>query len=286
VILGSNGQLGNVLSLELASSNYIVTALSKDSLNITDSEAVYSSMSRIKPYLVVNCAAWTDVNLAEKFPTKANLVNAESLRGITRACLELGIKLIHISTDHVFSGMQVMPYAVSAKRFPVNQYGESKLGGEIVIESSMTENFWILRTSWLYGNSDKDFISKILKKYRANNDLIPVVFDQIGHPTFVNDLAKKIMEVIDIQPKFGIYHASNLGTTSWFNFAQQSIRLLGLDADRIVPVKYSDLKSTVKRPSNVELDFSEWGNVGLNPLRKWDLALSECIDRGGLNYKY
>ena len=148
----------------------------------------------------------------------------------------------------------------------------------------MTENYWILRTSWLYGNSSNDFISKIFKKYKANKDLIPVVCDQIGHPTLVNDLAKKIIEIIDIQPKFGIYHASNTGSTSWFCFAQEATRLLGLDLNRIVPIKYSELESTVKRPFNVELDFSKWGNVGLAPMRKWDLALSECMDRGGLNF--
>jgi len=286
VILGGNGQLGSILSLELAGLNFEVTALSKDFLNITDPEAVYSSMSQIEPDLVVNCAAWTDVNLAERFPTEAKLVNAESLRGITRACLELGIKLIHISTDHVFSGMEDLPYKVDAKRAPVNKYGESKMAGEIIIEDSTLKNYWIVRTSWLYGNSNNDFISKILRKYRANQEPIPVVNDQIGHPTFVNDLVKKIIDLINTEPEFGTYHASNSGTASWFEFAQEAIRLLELDTNRIIPIKYSELKLSLRRPDSVELDFSKWATVGLRPMRKWSLALNECLDGGGLNVKY
>jgi dTDP-4-dehydrorhamnose reductase len=286
LILGSNGQLGSILSLELARLNYKVTAFSKDSLNITNSEAVYLNMSQLKPDFVVNCAGWTNVNLAEKFPAEANLVNAGSLISITRACLDLGIKLIHISTDHVFSGKQLLPYAVNSTRAPVNKYGESKLGGEIIIEKSLLNNYWILRTSWLYGNSKNDFISKILKKYRENQEPIPVVYDQIGHPTFVKDLVKKIIELIDIEPEFGTYHASNSGKTSWFNFAQESVRLLGLDTNRLVPIKYSQLKLPLKRPANVELDFSKWDKVGLIQMRNWDLALNECMSGGGLYVRY
>ena len=286
VILGGNGQLGGILSLKLAGLNFRVTTLSKNALNITDPDAVYSSMSQIEPGFVVNCAAWTDVNLAERFPIEAKLVNAESLRGITRACSELGIKLIHISTDHVFSGMEDFPYKVDAKRAPVNKYGESKMAGEIIIEDSTLIDYWIVRTSWLYGNSNNDFISKILKKYRVNQEPIPVVNDQIGHPTFVNDLAKKIIDLINAEPEYGIYHASNSGTASWFEFAQEAIGLLELDTSRIIPVKYSELKLPLRRPRSVELDFSKWATVGLHPMRKWGLALNECLKGGGLNVKY
>ena len=274
------------MSLELARMNVRVIALSKTALDITDFYAVQKAMSEIEPDLIVNCAAWTDVNLAEEFPTKANLVNAESLSGITNACVSLGIKLIHISTDHVFSGKQVLPYAVNAERVPVNKYGESKLAGEVLIENSDLKEYWILRTSWLYGNSDNDFIAKILKKYRGTQGPIPVVSDQIGHPTFVDDLVKKIINVINNEPDFGTYHASNSGTTSWFNFAQEAVRLLGLDANRIVPIKYSELNSKVNRPDYVALDFSKWSEVGLVPMRSWNIALSECLNKGGVNVKY
>jgi dTDP-4-dehydrorhamnose reductase len=284
--LGSNGQLGTILSLELARMNFKVMALSKATLDVTDSNAVLKAMTEIEPELIVNCAAWTDVNLAEDFPTKANLVNAESLRGITNACVSLGIRLIHISTDHVFSGNQVLPYAVNAKRVPVNKYGESKLAGEVLIENSDLKEYWILRTSWLYGNSSNDFIAKIIKKFRGTQGPIPVVCDQIGHPTFVNDLVKMIINVISNEPDFGTYHASNSGTTSWFNFAQEAVRLLGLDANRIMPIKYSDLNLKVNRPDHVALDFSKWAEVGLAPMRSWNIALSECLSEGGVNVKY
>lgn len=274
------------MSRELSKLNHEVVGFTKDLLNITDHEAVYFTLSKLRPDILVNCAAWTDVNLAEEFPVEATLVNSESLKGITKTCIDLNTKLIHISTDHVFSGTQSKPYTEDSKRIPVNHYGESKLSGEMIIENFMSTNYWIIRTSWLYGNSNNDFISKVLRKYRETTADIPVVADHIGHPTLVNDLANKIIEIIDKQPKFGTYHGSNTGTTSWFNFAQESLKLLGLDTNRITPVKYSELALSVKRPEHVELDFSNWSKEGLSPLRNWSLALNHCLKEGGLNVKY
>lgn len=231
---------------------------------------------------MVNCAGWTDVNQAENFPIEASLVNAISLNGVSKACISLDIKLIHISTDYVFSGESNNTYKVDSERIPVNKYGETKLGGELIIESLDKLKYWILRSSWLYGNSKNDFISKLLIKYRSNNNPIPVVQDQFGHPTYVYDLTKKITEVINLEPKFGAYHASNTGTTSWYYFARQAFQFLGLDYHRIIPVNYVDLNLNVNRPARVVLDFSKWENVGLTPMRNWNLALNDCLKRGNL----
>lgn len=286
VILGSNGQLGSILSQKLSRLNHKVSMFTKETLNITDHRNVSSTLSTLKPDFLVNCAAWTDVNSAEKFPAQATLVNAKSLLGISKTCLDLDIKLIHVSTDHVFSGTQSTPYTEDSERIPVNHYGKTKLAGENIIENLMFYNYWIIRTSWLYGNSNNDFISKVLRKYTESIKDIPVVCDHIGHPTLVNDLADKIIEILDVQPKFGTYHASNSTTTTWFEFAQESIRLLGLDINRIIPIEYSQLALSVKRPKHVELDFSSWSRVGLKPMRNWRLALSDCLKEGGLNVKY
>lgn len=259
-----------------------MTALSKNELDIKNEAAVFSLLSQVRPEFLVNCAGWTDVNEAENFPLEASLVNAISMIGITNACVSFGIKLIHISTDYVFSGESDKPYKVDSERTPVNKYGETKLGGELIIESTDKLEYWILRSSWLYGNSKNDIISKLLNKYRSNNNLIPVVQDQFGHPTYVFDLTKKIIEVINLEPKFGAYHASNTGTTSWFNFAKRAFQLLGLDYNRILPVNYAELNLNVGRPKKVVLDFSKWESVGLTPMRKWDLALDDCLKRGNL----
>jgi dTDP-4-dehydrorhamnose reductase len=202
--------------------------------------------------------------------------------GITKACVSLGIKLIHISTDYVFSGESNNPYKFDSERIPVNKYGETKLGGELIIESTNKLEYWIIRSSWLYGNSKNDIISKLLNKYRGNNNPIPVVQDQFGHPTFVFDLAKKIIEVINLEPKFGAYHASNTGITSWFNFAQKAFQLLDLGYNRIIPVNYTELNLNVNRPTKVILDFSKWESVGLTPMRNWNLALNDCLKRGNI----
>lgn len=259
--------------------------LGKNELDIKNEEAVFSLLSQVKPQYLVNCAGWTDVNEAEKFPTEANLVNAISLIGVTKACVSLGIKLIHISTDYVFSGKSNNPYEVDSERIPVNKYGESKLAGEVVIETTNKLEYWILRSSWLYGNSNNDFISKLLNKYKINEDPILVVNDQIGHPTYVFDLAKKIIEVINLEPEFGTYHASNSDTTSWFKFARAAFQLLELDYNRILPIKYSELVLNINRPSKVILDLSKLESVGLAPMRNWGVALDDCLKRGNLHYE-
>ncbi len=257
----------------------------RNTLDITNSKNVLSVLAKIKPNYLVNCAGWTNVDSAEEFPNEARLVNAESLKGITKACSELSIKLIHISSDYVFSGETTAPYAINSPRHPVNVYGESKLSAEMIIEQKTDLNYWILRTSWLYGNSSSDFLSKIISKYFYSKSSITVVEDQIGHPTYVKDLAEKILEVIDIEPEYGIYHASNSGYTSWFNFAQQAIGLLNLDPARLSKITSVDLKSTISRPQTVILDLSKWQSVDLLPMRNWEDALMDCLKRGDSNYK-
>ena len=285
VIFGGNGQLGKSLFSELRNFNFEVVALGKNDLDIRNEGAVYSLLSQIRPQFLVNCAGWTDVNQAENFPVEASLANATSLYGIANACISLDIKLIHISTDYVFSGESNHSYKVDSERTPVNKYGETKLGGELIIESSDELKYWNLRSSWLYGNSNNDFISKLLIKYRIDEKPILVVNDQIGHPTYVFDLAKKIIEIMTFEPEFGTYHASNSDTTSWFKFAQESFQLLGLDYNRILPIKYSELNLNINRPSKVILDLSKWESVGLAPMRNWVIALNDCLKRGNLYYE-
>lgn len=178
-----------------------------------------------------------------------------------------------------------MPYSIYAPRDPVNFYGQTKLSAENIIEQKTDLNYWILRTSWLYGNSSSDFLSKIFYKYFYDKSSITVVEDQIGHPTYVKDLAEKILEIIDVEPKYGIYHASNSGYTSWFQFAKQALNILNLDSARLSKIKSVNLKSKVNRPQTVILDLSKWQNVGLLPMRNWEDALMNCLTKEGSNYK-
>jgi dTDP-4-dehydrorhamnose reductase len=266
-------------------SEYKTFGFNRNSLDITKSKNVLSVLSEIKPNYVVNCAGWTNVDLAEEFPNEAKAVNAESLIGITKACSDLSIKLIHISSDYVFSGKTTAPYAIYSSRDPVNFYGQTKLSAEKIIEQKTDLNYWILRTSWLYGNSSSDFLSKIINKYFYDESSINVVEDQIGHPTYVKDLAEKILEIIDIEPEYGIYHASNSGYTSWFQFAKQALSILNLDSERLSKIKSVNLKSKINRPQTVILDLSKWQSVGLLPMRNWENALLDCLTKGGSNYK-
>jgi dTDP-4-dehydrorhamnose reductase len=257
----------------------------RNTLDITNSKNVLSVLTRIKPNYLVNCAGWTNVDSAEEFPNEARLVNAESLKAITKACSELSIKLIHISSDYVFSGKTTVPYAINSPRHPVNVYGESKLLAEMIIEQKTDLNYWILRTSWLYGNSSSDFLSKILNKYFYDKSPINIVEDQIGHPTYVKDLAEKILEIIEVGPEYGIYHASNSGYTSWYEFAQRAVSILNLDPARLCKVKHVELKSKTNRPQTVILDLSKWQNVNLSPMRNWEEALMDCLKGGNSNFE-
>jgi dTDP-4-dehydrorhamnose reductase len=262
-----------------------VFGFNRNTLDITNSKNVLSVLAKIKPNYLVNCAGWTNVDSAEEFPNEARLVNAASLKGITKACSDLSIKLIHISSDYVFSGGTTAPYAINSPRHPVNVYGESKLSAEMIIEQKTDLNYWILRTSWLYGNSSSDFLSKIFNKYFYDDSSINIVADQIGHPTYVKDLADKILEIIEVEPKYGIYHASNSGYTSWFGFAQRAVSALKLDPARLRKIKHVDLKSNTNRPQTVILDLSGWQNVNLSPMRNWEDALMEYLKGRGSNFK-
>ena len=277
VILGSKGQLGGILTRQLSMANFKVTGLNKSELDVTDKTAIRKMINSIRPKFLINCAAWTDVANAENYKNDAYLINCTSLEEITRSCVDYSVKLIHISTDHVFSGTQNSEYKTDAEKNPVNYYGYSKSKGEDLIINSKSLEYWILRTSWLYGNSKSDFVNKILDQYKSSKFPISVVSDQFGHPTYVKDLAERIIVMINLDVAPGIYHASNSGLTSWYEFAREIALKKGLDQNRIIPITTRELGSAVKRPMSASMDFSAWSEVNLEPLRNWQLALQEFI---------
>jgi dTDP-4-dehydrorhamnose reductase len=275
--LGSNGQLGSAITKKLSLTEFKVVGLSKSELDITNKSSVRATLNRIKPAFLINCAAWTDVANAETYKKSADEINCKSLIEITKSCADFQIKLIHISTDHVFSGDKNILYRIDSEKKPVNYYGYSKSMGEDIIINNKKIEFWILRTSWLYGNSNNDFVSKIINQYKVSNFPIKVVSDQCGHPTFVNDLAERIIQLINSAIVPGVYHASNSGLTSWYEFAREISIGFDLDPNKITPIETKDFASNVNRPMNVSLDFSRWGEVNLPPLRNWKIALQDFI---------
>jgi dTDP-4-dehydrorhamnose reductase len=239
-----------------------------------------SSITVIKetcPDLLINCAAWTNVDAAEEFPEKATRVNQVGPRNMVRVAKELKIPLVHISTDYVFSGQSGKPWSTDSKTEPMSSYGTSKLLGEKEITKSLDVNFYILRTAWLYGPYGRNFSKTILKKALTSKDSINVVNDQIGQPTTTKSLAEQIFKVAKSHVPSGIYHATNTGQASWWDFACEIFALAGEDVERVRPSNSEDFPSKVKRPKYSVLDQSAWSKVGMETMPEWREALKEVF---------
>lgn len=226
--------------------------------------------------VLVNCAAWTNVDGAEDHETQANLVNSDGALNMALAAKKLGISLVHISTDYVFSGNHNSPWKVDDETHPTSKYGASKLLGEVNIEQNF-DNYYIMRTAWLYGPHGKNFAKTILKKALSTKDEIKVVNDQNGQPTSTADLASKIFSVVTSSMPFGKYHATNSGSATWWEFARELVLLSGENPNRVIPVLSSEFQTKARRPAYSVLDHSDWIKVGSNPMRQWKLALEDVF---------
>ena len=196
---------------------------------------------------------------------------------MARAAKELKIPLVHISTDYVFSGQGGKPWSTDSKTEPMSSYGLSKLLGEKEITKSLDVNFYILRTAWLYGPYGKNFSKTILKKAITSKEPISVVNDQIGQPTTTKSLAQQIFKVAKNRVPSGIYHATNTGQASWWDFACEIFALAGEDVERVRPLTSEDFPSKVKRPKYSVLDQSAWSKVGMETMPEWREALKEVF---------
>jgi len=275
-ITGGSGQLSRSLVDLLDKEGVPYITWSHKDLDVADD----SSITLIKetcPDLLINCAAWTNVDAAEEFPERAARVNQVGPRNMARAAKELKIPLVHISTDYVFSGQSGKPWSTDSKTEPMSSYGLSKLLGEKEITKSLDVNFYILRTAWLYGPYGKNFSKTILKKAITSKEPINVVNDQIGQPTTTKSLAKRIFEVAKSHVPSGIYHATNTGQASWWDFACEIFALAGEDVERVRPSTSEDFPSKVKRPKYSVLDQSAWSKVGMETMPEWREAFKDVF---------
>jgi dTDP-4-dehydrorhamnose reductase len=275
-ITGGSGQLSRSLVDLLDKEGVPYIAWSHQDLDVADESSI-SVIKENSPDLLINCAAWTNVDAAEEFPDKATRVNQVGPRNMARAAKELKIPLIHISTDYVFSGKSRQPWSTDSKTEPMSSYGLSKLLGEKEITKSLDVNFYILRTAWLYGPYGKNFSKTILKKAITSKEPINVVDDQIGQPTSTRSLAQQIFKVAKSRVPSGIYHATNTGQASWWDFACEIFALAGEDVERVRPLTSEDFPSKVKRPKYSVLDQSAWSKVGIETMPEWRRALKEVF---------
>lgn len=277
LIIGASGQLGIAISEELGQRGILFNAWSSKDLNITHGPIVRDFVSDLSPKVIVNCAAWTDVDGAETNELQASRVNGEGAENLALAAKNCGAKLIHISTDYVFLGEGKTPWQVDGRINPQSAYGRTKADGEGRVLSAYPENSTIVRTAWLYSLWGKNF-AKTMTRLAINSDgEVRVVSDQMGQPTSGTDLARQLVELGLSNSPVGIYHGTNSGQATWFEFAQEIFKLSDADVHRVVPVSSTEYPRPAKRPSYSVLGHDAWAKTTVEPLRDWRIALAEAM---------
>lgn len=277
LITGGEGQLGRSLNALAKSMSYSCISLNRTELDITDKSSAYQVIKNLKPSLVVNCAAWTNVDEAERHPQQVTEINAFGALNLAEACKSAGTRFFQISTDYVFSGDKQEPWNENDVKSPISHYGVSKSEGEDLVLKSYSENSFIIRTSWLYGLEGNNFLTKILQKIKTQETRLRIVDDQIGQPTLVTDLAARILQMSSIKLNSKIYHATNTGQASWYDFASRIFNLQNQPLEHISAIQASDYNSVARRPAFSVLGQSAWADSGLSPMRNWSEALDEVL---------
>lgn len=277
LVTGSAGQLGHSLRDIAADSanRYIFTDVAE--LDITDKSAIIRMMEAEKVNMVINCAAYTNVDKAEDDFDTANLINNIAVRNLAEACKQFGATFIHISTDYVFDGSSNIPYTEDMPLAPLGVYGVTKLHGEqVVLESGC--DYIIIRTSWLYSEYGKNFV-KTMMMLTEERETLNVVFDQAGTPTYAGDLARVIYNIVEnnkYKGNNGIYHFSNEGVCSWYDFAHEISELARTECD-IRPCHSNEFPSKVNRPHYSVLDKTKIKTTFGLTIPYWKDSLRVCI---------
>ena len=277
LITGGSGQLGIAVSQELGERRILFHAWNSQDLNITQGPIVRDVISKLLPKVIVNCAAWTDVDGAESNEQLASRVNRDGPENIALAAKEYGAKLIHISTDYVFSGQSETPWEVDDEINPQSTYGRTKAEGENRVFDVYPEQSSIVRTAWLYSPWGKNFAKTMTKLAVKGAGEVRVVNDQVGQPTSALDLAHQLVELGLSTSSAGIFHGTNSGQATWFEFAQEIFKLLGADLERVIPVSSSEYPRPAKRPSYSALSHNAWAKTSVKPMRDWRIALAEAM---------
>lgn len=281
LITGADGQLGTDVVSLFRESGLTVFACDRDTLDITDSSACETLIKGFIPDAVIHCAAYTAVDRAEEEVEDAYSVNAAGTRNLVVACEKIKAKFCYISTDYVFNGRSEAPYHEYDPPNPQSIYGKSKLAGEVLVQSLSTRYF-IVRTSWVYGLHGHNFVKTILRLGREK-DSLQIVNDQIGSPTFTEDLACFLEELIKTD-RFGIYHASNSGTCTWYEFAKKIYEEAELITGekfkaRIQPCTTEEYPLPAPRPSNSVMAHWAIRSNGFTDLRDWENGLRSFLDK-------
>lgn len=277
LITGGSGQLGIAVSQELDKHGISFDACSSKDLDITQSSIVSETIEKLSPNVIINCAAWTDVDGAESQEAKASRVNSDGPKNLAVAAKLWNSKLIHVSTDYVFSGESHTPWRTEDKLNPQSAYGRTKSQGEYQILATYPENSIIVRTAWLYSPWRKNFAKTMTRLAIKRAGEVRVVNDQVGQPTSAMELAKKLVDLGLSTLSSGMYHATNSGQATWFEFAYEIFKIAGADVNRVIPVSSSEYPRPAKRPSYSVLSNDKWAYTSVKPMTDWRIALAEAM---------
>ncbi len=277
LLIGADGMLGGELK-ERLEKKYDVVATTLETLDITDRQAVFSKMSEIKPYFVINCAAYTNVDGCETHEELAMAVNGTAVANIADAVKQVEATFIHISTDYIFPGNLPVEqiYTEDMNPNPVSAYGRTKLVGEE--NAKKAGKYYILRTAWLYGLGGKNFV-KTMIRLSKEKDEITVVNDQHGSPTCTTTLCEIIEKVMEKEPEYGIYHSTNEGFTTWYEFTRKIFEIANIKT-KVKPITSKEYKQmypqSSDRPTNSQLSKEKLKKIGIIPA-KWEDALENYL---------
>jgi dTDP-4-dehydrorhamnose reductase len=274
LVTGAGGLLGRCAVEHFARRGWRVVARTHGDLDISSDQAVRAEMDASRPGLILNCAASTDVDRCEREPEWAYGVNAEGPRLLARHAASIDAEIVHVSTDYVFDGTKEGFYTQQDSPNPLSVYARSKLAGEAAVASE-TERCYIVRSSWVFGAGGKNFGSRVIE-YAKSGARLKGVTDQFSIPTYAPDLAARIDMIVGLG-SYGLYHLTNTGPASWYEFARLALDMAGLEEVQLVPATRAELKQAAARPQNSAMRCLKSEELGLTPLRHWREALNEFV---------
>lgn len=273
LVTGVRGQLGYDVVNELTGRGIEAVGVDIQEMDITDAESVNKVIREASPDAVIHCAAYTAVDAAEENEELCRRVNADGPRNIAMVCKELDIKMLQVSTDYVFNGQGEHFWEPEDACEPTSVYGRTKYEGELAVKSIL-DKYFIVRIAWVFGINGKNFVKTMLNLSK-NHDTLRVVNDQFGSPTYTYDLARLLVDMI-LTDKYGIYHATNEGTCSWYDFACAIFKEAGIDM-KVLPVSTEEYGAKANRPANSRMSKEKLTQAGFERLPQWQDALKRYV---------
>ena len=274
LVTGVKGQLGHDVVKECEKRGIEAVGVDVEEMDITDAQAVDRVITDAKVDAVIHCAAYTAVDAAEDNVEICRRVNADGTEHIAKVCRKLDIKMVYISIDYVFDGEGERPWEPDDERHPLNVYGQTKYEGELAVEQNL-EKYFIVRIAWVFGVNGKNFIKTMLR-LGEERGAVSVVNDQIGSPTYTEDLAVLLVDMVQTE-KYGRYHATNEGLCSWYEFACEIFRQAGMDQVKVTPVDSNAFPAKAKRPHNSRMSKDKLEANGFHRLPAWQDALGRYL---------